>query len=282
MAINDVLIPARDGWKLGARHYAGANSGSAGLLVLNGATAVPQGFYRRYAEAAAAAGFDALTYDYRGVGKSAPEELRGFRARMRDWALLDMAGVVDWVQGELSPRRIVFVGHSVGGQLAGLIDNAEAIDKMLTVSAQSGYWKHQGGEQKYSVAVHVHVTMPLLTRIAGYMPWRWLGAGENLPRDVAMEWARWCRNPDYLLGDSSLPLERFEKFEAEIRAYSIEDDKWGTAKSVDAMMRAYPRVDRRHLDPAAHGLEGLGHMGYFRAAAERLWGEDLAWLAAEG
>ena len=36
-----------------------------------------------------------VTYDYRGIGGSAPSRLRGFEARMRDWAFLDMTAVVD-------------------------------------------------------------------------------------------------------------------------------------------------------------------------------------------
>ena len=275
---NDVLIPARDGLKLGARLYSVPGSAPAGLLIVSGATAVPQGFYRRYAEAAVGAGFDVLTYDYRGVGRSKPEDLPGFRARMRDWALLDMAAVVDWARDVHEARRVVMVGHSVGGQLAGIIDNPDGIDRMMTVSSQSGYWGYQGAEQKYAVALHVYLTMPLLTRVAGYMPWSWIGAGEDLPKGVAMEWAGWCRDRRYLLGDDTLPLERFANFRAPVLAYSIDDDKWGTRRSVDAMMRAYPNVERRHLRPRAIGVEHLGHMGYFRAGSEAAWTEGFEWL----
>ena len=192
-----------------------------------------------------------------------------------------MAGVVDWVRAELNPQSIVKVGHSVGGQVAGLLDNGEAIDRMLTVSAQSGHWRLQGGEQKLFVALHVHLTLPLLAHALGYMPWSWLGSAEDLPKGAALEWSRWCRDRDYLLGDKTLPLERFDDFKAPIRAYSIDDDKWGTAKSVDAMMSAYPNVERGHIVPAEHGIEKLGHFGYFRPDSRALWAGDIAWLMSE-
>ena len=108
------------------------------LVVVNSATAVPRRFYRHYATALARAGFTAITYDYRGTGGSRPESLKNFEALASDWGLLDMAGVVDWVQAEFALERLFMIGHSVGGQVTGLLDNGDAIDGMITMSAQSG------------------------------------------------------------------------------------------------------------------------------------------------
>ena len=43
-----------------------------------GATAVPQKFYRRFAEFARQQGYDTLTLDYRGIGQSAPNRCVAF------------------------------------------------------------------------------------------------------------------------------------------------------------------------------------------------------------
>jgi predicted alpha/beta hydrolase len=112
----------------------------------------------------------------------------------------------------------------------------------------------------------------------GYFPWSRFAAGEDLPAGVALEWARWCRNRDYLLGDETLPLQRYEAFDAPVLAYSIEDDDWGTPRAVDDMMRAYANVARRHLVPPDYGLDKLGHMGFFRKGSEAIWDEVIAWL----
>ena len=183
-------------------------------------------------------------------------------------------------ESELRAERIFKVGHSVGGQVTGLLDNADQIDGMITLSAQSGHWRLQGGEQKWAAAFHVHVTLPVLATVMGYMPWRWIGAGEDLPKGAALEWAGWCRNRDYLLGDKTLPLDRFAGFAAPILAYSIDDDKWGTSRAVDAMMSAYPNVKRRHIVPSEHDLPSIGHFGFFRPQAKPLWEEGIAWLDA--
>jgi predicted alpha/beta hydrolase len=273
----ELTIPARDGYRLAATMFRPVKARGR-LVVINSATAVPRRFYRSFAQRLANAGYTVLTYDYRGIGGSRPKHLRGFPATACDWALLDMAGVVDWVALELAPDRLFFVGHSLGGQVAGLLDNGSRIDGMVTCSAQSGHWRLQGGEQKVVVWLHVHVTLPLLSMVCGYMPFSWLGGGEDLPRAAALQWARWCRDPDYLLGDQTLPLERYASFRAPVLAYSFGDDKWGTARSVDAMMRAYPLVERRHVEPASVGLVSIGHLGYFRPEAALLWDEAVAWL----
>lgn len=271
--ISERIIAARDGFNLHATEYGDGER----VVLINSATAVPRRFYRHFAQALAQAGFRVLTYDYRGIGDSRPARLRGFKAKARDWVLLDMAGVIDWIHQQYSPRALYLIGHSIGGQLAGMLDHAELVDGMITFSAQSGHWRLQGGEQKAVVAFHVHVTLPLLSMVFGYMPWSKFGA-EDLPQGVAMEWSRWCRDRRYVLGDASLPLERYAQFKAPVLAYSFDDDKWGTPEAVDAMMRAYPHLERRHIIPQEVGLGRIAHFGFFNQSSSSLWVEVIEWL----
>lgn len=275
----ELEIPARDRYPLAATLFEAPSSARA-TIVINSAMATPRRFYRRFATALADSGFDVLTWDYRGVGGSKPERLRGFATNVRDWALLDMDGVLDFVHERWPARPLLLVGHSLGGQVAGLLENAEHVRGMVTLSSQSGHWRMQGGEQKAMVLLHTWLTLPFLSHTFGYMPWSKLGSSEDLPKGAALQWAQWCRHPDYLLGDDSLPLERYEEFDAPVLAYSIDDDKWGTSRSVDAMMGAYPHVERRHIVPGEHGLERIGHFGFFRENASTLWPDVFAWLHA--
>lgn len=249
-------------------------------MLVNAATAVPQTFYRHFATYLAERNIRVVTFDYRGIGGSRPASLKGFEAKMRDWALCDMPAMLDWVHDEFAPRQVVGVGHSVGGQAAGLQPNATRYDALVTMSAQSGYWRIQGGWQPLWVGLAVGVVIPVVSRVFGYLPWSRLGASEDLPKGVALEWARWARDPDYLRGDESLPLRRFDDFHAPVLAYSIEDDDWGQPRAVDAMMSAYPNVERRHLVPAERGLAPLGHFGFFRRGAEPLWDDVIRWMEA--
>ena len=272
----DRRISARDGCALAASLF---DAGASDTVVLvNGATGVPRRFYQRFASFLRDHGWTVVTYDYRGIGESRPRSLRGFDATMRDWAFLDMTAVVDWIDHELAPERLFAIGHSFGGQTLGMIDNASLVDAMVGVSAQSGYWGAQGGREPNRVRFIVTLLIPLLSRLVGYFPWSWFTRGADLPKGVALEWARWCRSPNYLLDDKSLPLGNYAAFTAPILAYSIDDDDWGTARAVDDMMRAYPNVTRRHVAPADHGLQRLEHLGFFREGSESIWREIVEWL----
>ena len=278
MQIETIVIPARDGFALTGTLYQPAINPTNTVVIINAATAVSQRFYKPFSTFMAEQGYMAVTYDYRGIGASKPATLRGFNATAKDWVLLDMAGVIDWSQTTIQPRRLFHIGHSFGGQAAGLLPNSNRIDAMVTLSAQSGYWRMQGGIQKLSVAFHMYFTMPIFSFLFGYVPWSMFGSAEDLPKGVAQQWAKWCRQPAYLLDDDTLPLSRFQQFHAPVLAYSFEDDDWGTRRSVDAMMRAYPNLSRRHVNPASVGLKSIGHFGYFRAQSEKLWQETVQWL----
>ncbi len=100
----DHRISAADGYSLAASHFDASPTDT--VVLINSATAVPRQFYERLASYFQSRGWSAVTYDYRGIGESKPRSLRGFNATMRDWALLDMTAVVNWVDRELSPERL--------------------------------------------------------------------------------------------------------------------------------------------------------------------------------
>ena len=278
MQIDTLTIPARDGLSLAARRFIPTFQARKAIVIISSATAVPQRYYKPFSAYLSDLGYTVITYDYRGIGKSRPKSLRGFKALAQDWTFQDMAGVVDWVKENYPTWKLIHIGHSYGGQTAGLLPNGDQIDCMVTFSSQSGYWRLQGGFQKIAVAFHVYFTLPILSTVFGYMPWSRIGSAEDLPKGVAIQWSGWCRRPGYLLDDTSLPLERFAEFKAPVLAYSFADDDWGTKKAVDAMMRAYPNLTRKHVVPAEVGFEKIGHFGFFHPRAKKLWRGVNEWL----
>jgi predicted alpha/beta hydrolase len=273
-------IPAADGYPLAATIFEPASAPTA-VVVISAATGIARRFYKTFATFLAEVGFTAITYDYRGIGDSRPASLRGFNARMRDWGELDMAGVFDWATQTYNTERLLHVGHSVGGQVPGLLPNHHKIAAMVTVSSQNGYWRIQANAEKYRVWFFVHLLMPALARLLGYFPWSRLSTGEDLPAGVALEWSRWCRLPDYFFDDPSLAsLSHFPAFNAPILAYSFADDHWGTEPAVTTLMAHYTgsRIERRHIIPASLGIKHIGHVGFFQPDSRPLWQETADWL----
>lgn len=279
----EFIISARDGYELGATHFAPSSSPaeSPGVIVINAATATPQTFYFHCARFFAGHGYDVYTYDYRGIGRSAPPSLRGFEAWVHTLAEQDIPAVLDWVHAEHPDQPLIYMGHSVGGQLMGMVDNASLIDRSVTFSSQSGYWKLQGGNQKYMVFISMYVLFPLLTRLFGYFPWKRFAGGEDLPKGAALEWARWCRSPNYLFDDTRLPhLDRYQKFTQPLLAYCFSDDDWGTREAIHSLMGHYSNADLqyRYTSPEEHSRSSIGHFGYFKRGSESLWEDTLSWL----
>lgn len=255
-----------DGFTLHATLY-DARSGRAAIIA--SAMGVKRRYYDPFAQYLAQNGISALTFDYRGIGDSRPKSLRGFEATMSDWAVHDLAAAIDFVARELRPKSLLLVGHSAGGQLVGLTPNADRIDRMVFVSAQSGYWRHWPGLFAVGMGT-LWYTMPLIARVVGFFP---PGLGmQALPRGVATQWARWGRHRHYLFSDA------FARLTAPILAWSFADDRYAPKAAVDDLLSRYrgAAITRRHLE-----ARGIGHFGFFRrGVAAPLWEETVQFLHA--
>lgn len=281
--MHDLTIPATDGFELAATHFPPEREGREGrFVVIHSATGVRRRYYRRYAAFLAAEGFSVLTFDYRGIGGSRPRNLRRFAATMTEWAERDIAGVLDWVAATHNPERLLVVGHSAGGQLVGLTPGNDRIDGLLTVAAQSGYWRFWPWPRRYLMALLWYGVLPGLATLFGYFPAKRLGLSEDLPGGVAREWARWCRSPHYISDAEGQPIRAgFRAFRSPIRYYSIGDDAYAPRAAVEYLADCYENAPRegRHLEPSEIGARKLGHFGFFREAGRPAWGETAGWLA---
>jgi len=275
----DIEIRCADGRSLAASLFGACEPGRP-VAVVAAATGVRRRLYRRYAEYLAGRGITALTFDYRGVGGSRSGPLRGDHARLADWGRLDMTAALDWVHGELRPRRTCVVAHSVGGQLLPLVDAPERIDAVVYVGAQEGYWGNWPMPLRVAFFALSRVVMPGLVRIAGYLPARMISLGEDLPPGVGLEWARWASTRDYLQRDPFV-----DRLALPALAYGFADDALAPRHAVDRLLASQPRLvlHRRHVAPADLGLRGIGHFGFFRNdLSGSLWAESADFMLDAG
>jgi predicted alpha/beta hydrolase len=280
-------LVARDGTVLGATLFTPRNAGSdargapRGTVIIHAATATPQGYYRRFALfAAQAIGARVLTYDYRGIGRSRPRSLRGFSASLSDWARLDATAAHDWVRERFPAEPVALIGHSFGGQLVGMIDEARAASGMVMVGAQLAYYRDWPREQQARLAFTWRALVPGVGKLLGYVPGK-LGLGEDLPRGVGEQWARWCLHPDYLISEHPDARERFARFDAPTLFYSFTDDEFAPTNAVDHLLRRLHSAPLQHARIAPEELGGapIGHFGFFRPRfAPTLWNDAAAFL----
>jgi predicted alpha/beta hydrolase len=264
----DVTVAATDGVRLACTLFRGGGP----AVVVSSATGVRRRFYAPFANWLAGRGFDVLTFDYRGIGDSPSVD----RASMHDWGERDLAGVLAALGAEYG--KVAIVGHSVGGQLPGLLPNPDIVSKLVSIAGQSGDYRLWPMPRRLAMAALWYGLVPGVTRAVGYLPGV-LGVGEDLPPGVALEWARWCRTPGYLVADAAARHpERelaFGRLHIPLLAVGFEGDPYAPAAAVDALVALYRHasVERRQV---MHPR--LGHFGFFRGNESGLWTDVATFL----
>jgi predicted alpha/beta hydrolase len=280
----EVAIPAADGRPLAATLFEPPSpAGEQGVpTVIAGGTGIARRYYARFAAYLAERGRLALTFDYRDMGGSRSGSLRGSQVRMRDWCILDVPGVLDWMAREYPGRPIHFVGHSLGGFATGLAPNNRLIAHQLGIAALSGYWGNMASPERYRVRLLMGGFGPLVIAARGYFPGALMG-GEDMPGPAFLEWRRWCMTPEFLFGDETL-AERanFASFSAPMRFAQIEDDAWATPAAVEALAYRFTGAAERSLWTirlADAGTRRIGHHGFFQSEfRDTLWRPAVDWL----
>lgn len=267
---------AADGYPLACTLFE-PSSAPRGVVLIAAATAVPRGFYSKFARYLAEQGFKVVTFDYRGIGGS----LKGFSAKMRDWAALDLTAAVDYAASFTAGKPLLYVGHSFGGQALGQLPNNHKVSRALFAASQIGYWKLFPSPEKYRVWFMLRVLGPLMAKLFGYVPGRF-GMGEDLPKGVFLEWAGWCMKPRYLYDDETLDARKnFPNYKGALRAIGMADDDWAPPVAVAGLLAGYTGTRPEHItvDPKDAGVKKIGHFGYFREPSrEPLWREAAEWL----
>jgi predicted alpha/beta hydrolase len=266
---NDFIVTAKDGYPLAAIKYS-AKKPKANII-LAGATGVPQAFYRRFSEYVVTQGYNVITFDYRGIGRSKPTDFKNFDSNFLEWATLDLAAVVDIVADDLP---LFMVGHSFGGHAFGLLPNHHKVKCIYIFGTGAGWHGYMPKTEAVKIKVLWELVLPILAQWKGYIPMSLIGMGEDLPYGVYQQWKRWCKFPHYFFDDPQVPeiAEQFTKVTTPIIAANALDDLWAMPKSRNAFMQGYKNADVQLIDiPLTKSLPKIGHMGYFRSDSKMLW-----------
>ena len=272
-----------DGVAIAAHWFEPPTGRARAVAVISPAAGVPQGFYRAFATWLAQRGYAVLTFDYRGIGPSRRGPITAETATMRDWGQQDISAALTAAEqrrsatgGERLP--LLWVGHSFGGNGIGLARGIGKVDAVLTVASQLGDWRLWPGVHRWVTAFFFHLLLPTVAHLFDHAPGWALGGGSAmpLPKQVALEWARWGRGRDFLWGDPTLQGQlTLHEFDGHAHLWNVSDDlSYAPPRAVDGLARMFVNADvqRHELTPASVGLQRIGHFSAFRRdTGTRIW-----------
>lgn len=246
----------------------------ASVLIV-AAMGVGQKFYGRLAAWLAAQGYRAVTFDFQGIGLSRTGALRSLQVNITDWARDDCEAMVQALLCEVPGKPLIWLGHSLGGQILALVPSRARIAKVVTVACGSGYWLENTPSLRRRAWWIWYVAAPLAVRLCGYFPGKRLRKVGDLPRGVMEQWRRWCLNPDYAVGVEGPALRaQFAAVQTPITSLSFVDDEYMSARNTESLHGFYagaPRTMKR-IAPGGVGAKRIGHFGFFKAQFEdSLW-----------
>ncbi|MBL8513171.1 MAG: alpha/beta hydrolase [Betaproteobacteria bacterium] len=254
------------------------------VLVIAPAMGTRQDYYAPFADYLASRGILVGTFDYRDSGFNQPANLAASVVTMRDWHH-DLDAAIDAAAKRAPDVPRIVCGHSLGGQLLGVIRNRQSVDAMMTVASGTGYWRHNP-RMFFRLLYLWFFAMPVYTRAFGYFPGRRFGKVGDLPKHIALAWSRWCRHPEYLLGDAAMrEIAGYHEVSAPVLSFSFSDDTYIPKPAIEQLHGWFTgaQVTCRHLTPPEAGAKSVGHFGFFKLGHDHaLWREAADWLLRQG
>ncbi len=271
-------ISCQDGYPLAAQFYPTTQPHKKPLpILICPATGITKKFYHHFAVWLSEQGYDVLVFDFRGIGESLYGHVRHSQASIVQWGQLDLPAAIDSVLLRTQAKQVILVGHSAGGQLLGITPNHHKVAKVVAVAGSSGNMKGLKGRTRLLAPVMFKVLFPVARYTLGYGPTQAIGMGENLPKDVARQWAQFCSRSGYVqnaIGDTVATHQDFHaQVSCPITSIWASDDEIATASTVTDFLRLFPNANTTsvELHPKRYQHASIGHMAMFKKSHQNLW-----------
>jgi predicted alpha/beta hydrolase len=261
--------------RLGLHRYPATRDDGPGMVaVLWPAMGAPARYYRPLATQLAAAGMEVVVADLRGTGTSTPRPSRASRYGLLDLAD-DVGAVRDWLAPHLGGRRVLLLGHSLGGQAALLHLATEAAGRggaarapvagVALVAVGLPYWRMYPGPGKLAVLGYTQAIAGVAATLRVWPGWTFGGVQA---RGVIGDWGYTARRGRYrrMAGfDAEAALPRVT---TPVLAVSVDNDRYTPPPTMDHLVGklSAASVRRRHLD-AAQASGPLDHFRWVRATS---------------
>lgn len=247
-------------------------------IVVGSAIGVSKEFYFFFASFFKKLGYTVITFDYRGIGQSAPLHLKGFEANMHQWATQDLDAVLLYARNNYPDKEIIYVGHCISGEIIGLAQASQYISKMILVSSSLSHKRLRPLKDRIRMSI-IKLFIPVLNKLLGYYPARLFKKFTDIPKGVMYQWSEWSSSTNGLF--DTFPESNYQKLEIPILVYTFKDDWYCRPDAVKELLDRFDKADLswHHINPKTLGIKKVGHIGFFHLSMRRtLWTELSEWL----
>ena len=239
-------------------------------------------YYQGFAHYLAQAGFTVLTYEFRGIGESQAALPDAPKPTMLDWGRYDMDAVMADFKSRHPNLNIKGLGHSIGGQLLGVMPDNNRYDSFLSIASQHIYWKNWPLKDRPMVALFFFGILPIFYHVAGGLP-RWVLGAEYLPKGVARDWSRFGRKKAWIADEHGQPLRQgFHAYKGKMRLIGLTDDRrFAPPYAVNKLAQAYKNADAQVdiVHPKTYHMKSIDHFGFFKSKMNKaMWDDCANWL----
>ena len=239
--------------------------------VLNGATGVPQRYYRHFAKwLADEHGVACLTYDYRDFGLSAHLSVRRSKVTMADWGFVDQPAARAALRARFQDLPLWVIGHSLGALTLPLQDNLDDITRVIAVASGLVHLDQHPWPYRAMARSFWFGHGAAMTAFAGYLP-RQAGLGADLPASVFRQWRLWCTSRNFYYDDPSLrlPQPNWPK-DVPVDMFGFSDDEICTDPAVEKLAQFYQPCSTICRVAPKRGRK-IGHLSVFTRQNSDYW-----------
>lgn len=279
-----ITFTCEDGRTLSGKLYRPDGDAKAGVMVAS-ATGIKKEFYAKFSTYLAENGYATLTFDYRGIGESAPADIAKDDTLLQHWGQLDMPAALEALKQQYPDTTYHVIGHSAGGQLIGLMPNYKDVSSFFNFASSSGFLGNMNMAFAVKAAFFLKMFAPASNMLLGYTKSGLVGMGENLPKGVAKQWRDWCSRPGYVKNSFNLTIDTHHYDELSVPSFWLHafDDPIANLKNVEDMIAVYSAIQAeiKTLEPGDISGKNLGHMNFFRSSNKGLWPLASDWLDSQ-
>ena len=276
----EIKIVCEDGFPLAGTLY--KTEQLRGAIMIAPATGIKKQFYHSFASFLAKNGYGVITFDNRGIGESKNGSINGVNASLVNWGKLDMTAVFKTLKSQFRNTTYHLIGHSAGGQLIGLMENAGELQSVFNYGSSSGSLKFTNYPFKIKAMFFFNCFIPISNLFFGRTNSHWFGMGEPLPKLVSSQWRRWCNGNGYVEEEfgKSIQSHLYNHLILPSLWVRSNDDEMATIGNVKDMIRVYSLSQARiiTINPEDFGYREIGHMKFFSSKKMKLWDFALKWL----